>query len=299
VIEEILHPGVAAAEAFDDCGDPDLFPEERAVVARAVPSRQREFATTRRCARLAMASLGIPAAPLLPGEAMAPQWPAAVVGSMTHCDGYRAAAVALSRAVRGIGIDAEPDEPLPDGVVDLVALPAERAWLAALRASRPDVHWDRLLFSCKESVYKAWYPLARRWLGFDEALVRIDPAAGTFSAELLVPGPVVDGAVLRGFSGRWMARGGLLLTVISMAVPSPGARAPAVQAVGFQAAGLQAAGLQAATDTSPGTGVRGTECRDGKSPNAIARLGSGRGGLPSGSGQERSIRFLLAARTPA
>jgi len=235
VIEEILHPGVAAAEAFDDSAEPDLFPEEQAVVARAVAARQREFATTRRCARLAMASLGIPAVPVLPGEAMAPQWPAAVVGSMTHCHGYRAAAVALSRVMRGIGIDAEPDEPLPDGVIDLVALPAERAWLAGLRASRPDVNWDRLLFSCKESVYKAWFPLARRWLGFDEALVRIDPAAGTFSAELLVPGPVVDGAVLRGFSGRWMARGGLLLTVISVTVPTPGIRAPGGQVPGVRA----------------------------------------------------------------
>jgi 4'-phosphopantetheinyl transferase EntD len=217
VIEEILHAGVVAAEAFDDSAEPDLFPEERAVVARAVPSRQREFATTRRGARLAMARLGIPPVPLLPGDAMAPQWPAAVVGSMTHCAGYRAAAVARSSAVRSIGIDAEPDEPLPEGVIDLVALPSERAHLAGLRASRPGVHWDRLLFSCKESVYKAWFPLARQWLGFDGATVRIDPVARTFTADLLLPGPVVDGAVLRGFSGRWLARGGLLLTVISMA----------------------------------------------------------------------------------
>jgi 4'-phosphopantetheinyl transferase EntD len=79
------------------------------------------------------------------------------------------------------------------------------------------VHWDRLLFSCKESVYKAWFPLARRWLGFDGAALRVDPVARTFTADLLVPGPVVDGAVLRGFSGRWLARGGLLLTAIGVA----------------------------------------------------------------------------------
>lgn len=217
MIEEILHASMAAAEAFDDSAEPDLFPEERAVVARAVASRQREFATTRRCARLAMAKIGVPRLPVLPGEAMAPQWPAAVVGSMTHCDGYRAAAVARSSALRSIGIDAEPDAPLPSGVIDLVALPAERVHLAELRAARADVHWDRLLFSCKESVYKAWFPLARRWLGFDGASVRIDAAGGTFAAGLLVPGPVVDGAVLDRFSGRWLARDGLLLTVIAVA----------------------------------------------------------------------------------
>jgi hypothetical protein len=44
------------------------------------------------------------------------------------------------------------------------ARPEERVWLARLRADHPWVCWDRLLFSAKESVYKAWYPLARRWL---------------------------------------------------------------------------------------------------------------------------------------
>ena len=48
----------------------------------------------------------------------------------------------------------------------------ERQWLAGAPAG---IHWDRLIFSAKESVYKAWYPLARRWLGFEEAAVSIDP----------------------------------------------------------------------------------------------------------------------------
>ena len=40
------------------------------------------------------------------------------------------------------------------------------------------VAWDRLLFSAKEAVYKAWYPLAERWLGFEDALIAIDRRAG-------------------------------------------------------------------------------------------------------------------------
>lgn len=230
MIEDILHANVASAEAFDDSAEPDLFPEERAVVARAVPSRQREFATTRRCARLAMAKLGVPPVPLLPDEAKAPRWPTAVVGSLTHCDGYRGAAVARSSAMRSIGIDAEPGAPLPEGVIDLIALPAERVHLASLREARTDVHWDRLLFSSKESVYKAWFPLARRWLGFDGAVVRFDPEAGTFNAGLLVPGPLVDGVELRGFSGRWLARDGLLLTVVVVAAWSAPPAAPSREA---------------------------------------------------------------------
>ncbi len=222
MIEEILGTGVVAAEAFDDAAEPDLFPAERALVARAIESRQREFGTVRRCARLAMARLGVPPAPLLPGEANAPAWPAGLVGSMTHCDGYRAAAVARAAAVRGVGIDAEPDGPLPDGVERLIALPAERAHLAELGRLRAGVHWDRLLFSCKESVYKAWFPLARCWLGFEDAQVRIDPVGGGFTVRLLVAGPVVDGAALRGFSGRWLARDGLLVTAITLAAAASG-----------------------------------------------------------------------------
>jgi 4'-phosphopantetheinyl transferase EntD len=78
------------------------------------------------------------------------------------------------------------------------------------------VSWDRLLFSAKESVYKAWFPLAGRWLGFEEAVITIDPAAGVFTARLLVPGPVTGGRPLTGFSGRWTAGHGLVLTAIAV-----------------------------------------------------------------------------------
>jgi 4'-phosphopantetheinyl transferase EntD len=57
----------------------------------------------------------------------------------------------------------------------------------------PGVHWDRLLFSAKESVYKAWFPLAKRWLGFEEAVVTVDASTETFVAQLLVSGPLLLG----------------------------------------------------------------------------------------------------------
>lgn len=77
---------------------------------------------------------------------------------MTHCDGYGAAALVRLTDLASLGIDAEPDGPLPDGVLESIALPAEVALLRRLGGARPGVHWDRLLFSAKESVYKAWYP---------------------------------------------------------------------------------------------------------------------------------------------
>lgn len=227
MIERLLPPHVRTAEIFGnglDGARQGLFPEEAAVVAKAVPKRQREFADVRACARAALGRLGVPPVPLVPGHRGAPRWPEGVVGSMTHCDGYRAAAVALGGDVGGyrsagdaigVGIDAEPGLPLPSGVLDVVSLPAEREQLRALAAANGEVCWDRLLFSAKESVFKVWYPLTGRELDFSQAEVTIDAAAGTFSARLLVEGPVLSGGRrMRGMLGRWEAGQGLLVSAV-------------------------------------------------------------------------------------
>jgi 4'-phosphopantetheinyl transferase EntD len=216
MIEKILPPDVVSEEAYDDLAEVTLFPEEEAVIARSVDKRRREFATARACARRALATLGLPPVPIVPGERGAPTWPPGVVGSMTHCDGYRASAVALEAKIRTIGVDAEPNGPLPEGVLDAIATPPEIEWLKGATGDSAGVCWDRLLFSAKESIYKAWFPLTRRWLGFEEAVVIPDPAAGTFTARLLVPGPVVDGRTLTGFAGRWMVDRGLVATAITV-----------------------------------------------------------------------------------
>jgi 4'-phosphopantetheinyl transferase EntD len=216
MIEQILPPEVASAEAFDDAGPAPLFPEEEAAVYRAVPGRRAEFATGRACARAALAKLGLPPAPIIRGDRGAPAWPAGVAGSITHCAGYRAAAVARVGEVACIGLDAEPNDALPDGVLERIVVPRERAWLPELAAAVPGVCWDRLLFCAKESVYKAWFPVARRWLGFEQAVITVEPESGTFTADLLEPGPVLGGRPLTGFTGRWLARDGLLLAAIAV-----------------------------------------------------------------------------------
>jgi 4'-phosphopantetheinyl transferase EntD len=216
MLTEIVPPQVAADEAFGDPADAELFPEEEAVMARAVDRRRREFAAARACARAGLARLGVGPVPILPGTRGAPQWPPGIVGSMTHCSGYRASAVARAEDMLALGLDAEPDQQLPAGVLDLVATVDERARLGALAAAAPAPSWDRLLFCTQESVYKAWFPLTGRWLGFEDAAVTISPD-GTFAARLLVAGPELDGRPLTGFAGRWVASDGLILTAIAVA----------------------------------------------------------------------------------
>jgi 4'-phosphopantetheinyl transferase EntD len=215
VIADLLPPTVAAAESFGPVPGAGqgpgqgLFPAEEALVRTADPRRRAEFTAGRACARAALAGLGLPAMPVLAGRAGEPRWPAGVTGSLTHCAGYRACAVARAADVAGLGIDAEPDTGLPAGLIGSVANGAERAWIARQAATARPVRWDRLVFSAKEAVGKLWYPLTGHWPGFGQISVFPDPA-GTFQARVAGSGPAPAG-----LTGRWLARDGLIVTAVT------------------------------------------------------------------------------------
>ena len=220
MIAGLLPPSVSSAEAFEDVAGEQPFAGEESLIASAVEGRRREFITARRCARLALAGLGLEAAPILTGPRREPIWPVGVRGSITHCAGYRAAAVARDVDLAAVGIDAEPHAPLPDGVWDSVTVAGERDELAGWDDDA--VHWDRLLFSAKESVYKAWFPLTGRWLGFDDACLSIDPAAATFRARILIDGARLDGgAPLTELTGRFLVARGLVVTAVTVPITAP------------------------------------------------------------------------------
>ncbi|MBJ8344969.1 4'-phosphopantetheinyl transferase superfamily protein [Antrihabitans sp. YC2-6] len=207
---------MAAAELFTDPPGLKPHPLEESMISRAVEKRRREFIGARHCAREAMAKLGVEPGPVLRGDRNVPVWPRGLVGSLTHCEGYRGAALGYSMQFRSVGIDAEPHGPLPEGVLDHVSLPEERTWLAAQGG---EIHWDRLLFCAKEATYKAWFPLTGRWLGFEDAHITFtaDGVTGTFHSELLISGEVTDGGTpLRTFDGRWLMSDGLVLTTIAV-----------------------------------------------------------------------------------
>ncbi len=209
---------LAAAELYSDPPDLKPLPEEEPLIARSVAKRRNEFITARHCARLALRQLGEQPVPIGKGEKGEPCWPAGIVGSLTHCQGFRAAVVGRQPAVRSVGIDAEPHDVLPDGVLGAVTVAEERHELTALPN---DLHWDRILFCAKEATYKAWFPLTRRWLGFEDAHVVFDiepsdttATTGDFVAKILIDGAALSGPPLTALRGRWSVQRGLVLTAI-------------------------------------------------------------------------------------
>lgn len=215
LLSTVLPPVLASAELYGDPADLAPLPEEEPLIARSVAKRRNEFVTVRHCARQALGELGLPPVPILKGDKGEPCWPDGVVGSLTHCEGFRGAVVGRTVEVRSVGIDAEPHAVLPKGVLDAISLPAERSELGGLPGG---AHWDRVLFCAKEATYKAWFPLTHRWLGFEDAHITFtvdgSGSAGSFESNILVDPRAESGPPLTALSGRWSVGDGLVLTAI-------------------------------------------------------------------------------------
>jgi 4'-phosphopantetheinyl transferase EntD len=219
MLERLVPWGVTVSETRGDRLDIELFPCERLSLGRAVEKRRREFITGRACAREALAHLGEPVVAIPSGPHGEPLWPGGIVGSITHCQGYRACVAARGGAVIALGIDAEPNVRLPDGVAEVVLHGRERE-LRDTRSLHPSdgepVDLPRLVFSAKEAVYKAWFPMTGQWLGFEDVEISIDQAGDGFRARLLVSGPIVGGSRLTAFRGRWTVEGDIICTAVAI-----------------------------------------------------------------------------------
>ena len=211
MIARLLPACVASSDFEGNDFSARLLPEEEPVVRGAVQARIDEFTTARSCARRALRQFGVASFALLSGPTREPLWPPGYVGSITHCEGYRAAAVARLQDAKSIGIDAELHEPLPPDVLSLVTTSAERDWLARAPEGR---HWDRLIFSAKESIYKAWFPLTSAWLGFEDVCVTVNAVTGEFSARLLPDSRASGGRSLDDFTGRFLFTPKHVLTAV-------------------------------------------------------------------------------------
>ncbi|RLK23668.1 4'-phosphopantetheinyl transferase EntD [Micromonospora sp. M71_S20] len=181
-MRDLLPPAVAVAVAGASDWVGELLPAELACLGeRAVESRRRDFTAGRVCARRAMAALGVPPVAVPSAADRSPVWPAGVVGAITHTHGYCAAVAARADEIRSVGIDAEGHRELNAGVRRLICLPEEDERCARLPAG---TSWPAVVFSVKETVYKVWHPVVGTWLGFHDALVELDPDAGTFTARI-------------------------------------------------------------------------------------------------------------------
>ncbi|HFS8942218.1 TPA: enterobactin synthase subunit EntD [Enterobacter roggenkampii] len=139
-----------------------LWLPHHAELANAGRKRKAEHLASRIAAAHALPDHTVPGI----GPSGEPLWPEGVSGSITH-SGTQAMAVAVRYPYALVGIDCEailPDREareIQDGIIN-----AQEA-MCLTRSGSPFALALTLAFSAKESLFKALFPTARRYMGFD------------------------------------------------------------------------------------------------------------------------------------
>jgi 4'-phosphopantetheinyl transferase EntD len=143
--------------------------DEERLIEGSVTKRQREFRAGRNAARAALKQLNAPSGPLLRGENREPIWPQGFIGSISHCDDSCITACVQKGEIISLGLDVEPLKPLKPGVARYIETEDERLFMERHSQLPP-----RLIFSAKESLYKCYHPLVRRFFGFHSVVLDLD-----------------------------------------------------------------------------------------------------------------------------
>lgn len=162
--------------------------------------------------------MGMSSAPIPKGPLGAPVWPVGVVGSMSHCDGYRVAAVARASEFATLGLDVEPNLPLPAGVLEMIGghtVVVPGPWDRADR----EPAWDRLAFCSKEAALKAWCQLSGVSVPLADIAVLL-AADGMFTAQVTAGHMNFGGRRLPALTGRWAVHDGFVGAATALAVKS-------------------------------------------------------------------------------
>lgn len=190
-----------------------LSTAEREYIATASLERRRDFSTGRKCAVAALEQLGVHVLSIGRNEDRQPDWPPGVVGSITHCEDLCAAAVSQTYSTRFLGIDAEPNKALSDGLLERIASPDEMREIQSAPNDSVRHHFaDCTLFSIKESVFKALYPIVGVYFGFEEVDVRLDLGPGR--CRLLLSPLLRDATGLASVEGRFVNTRSHTLTAV-------------------------------------------------------------------------------------
>lgn len=136
----------------------------------AVIKRQAEYLAGRYAAKLALACCHYhPDTPLYiaADHCRSPVWPAGYLGSISHCENQAICVVAEQKVISYLGTDIEPflSAETAKQIASQIATDTELALLQQYSFSYHIA--TTLLFSAKESFFKAIYPTVKKYFGFE------------------------------------------------------------------------------------------------------------------------------------
>ena len=199
-----------------ECSAEDLLDGEFIAIQHAIPQRRHEFIGGRMMARRAMSELGVAPQAVPAGPDRAPVWPAGLVGSITHTGEWCAAAIARADEIRSVGIDVEDARSVGSELWQILCTVRELEWLSTLPTGVRELG-ATALFSAKESVFKAQYPLTRRMLGHQAVEVRLSRDWRHWEGDLLAP-PEAPGQERVTVEGRLLVDDAMVATCVIIPV---------------------------------------------------------------------------------
>lgn len=140
---------------------------------QAVTKRRAEYLASRLLVRSVMTELGIADFILTNASDRSPCWPAGVQASLSHSAGVVVVAATRQRCAVGVDVEQLMSETTAQETAELLMNAQEQQLLQTLPVSFSTA--ATLLFSLKESLYKALWPQLHQPMDFlDAALVSVD-----------------------------------------------------------------------------------------------------------------------------
>ena len=138
-------------------------------------SRKEHYRSGRICAGEVLSKLGTRGQPVLRDpQTREPLWPEGISGAITHSGNWAAAAAGKTSDVSGIGIDLEDLERQVDSRISRhVCIPEEQKWLQECGEDFLEQNL-KIIFSAKESIFKAFFPYTRTYLHFHDARILME-----------------------------------------------------------------------------------------------------------------------------
>lgn len=165
-----------AKEATSD----DLCQEEQQYCKNLGKGVAEQFCMGRKAAHEGLGMLNADG-PVLRGEKGEPLWPDGICGSISHTSHIAVASVAKREACLSLGLDIEHLNRLMNlNISRKIASEKEIEWIEKEDSNRRER--TLALFSAKEALYKALFPLEQVYFGFFD--VELSPCKKGFQAEL-------------------------------------------------------------------------------------------------------------------
>lgn len=183
--DQLLPPNTITIEASTaQMWNSGLLAEEAQSIKNACLKRKKEFTAGRNCSREALKHYGYYSFPVLSCPDRMPVFPSGLSGTITHTENYCAASIISKEEIISIGIDAEVNTPLDIDLRSYILLPDEQLMVLNFPTQSFN-NWEKLIFSIKESFYKAYFQIHPKFLDFCEVKVLIKPFSNSFEVQVL------------------------------------------------------------------------------------------------------------------